>query len=195
MLMLTGSGVLLWAPLAYRRSRQDHQGPFLGTFLVLAVLVPMILFNLYSVHDYYWIAVTPAFALGVGLGVEWIALHWTRRWAKRAGVALAGAWIATIIGLSSSWTIIYGRPGDEQKAMQIADFIKEHSSPDDWVVLRGWGWNPAFFYYAHRRGLAVPADDTLQDTSDINLNEILRDPVFGPFITCDRAPHCTVDKP
>jgi 4-amino-4-deoxy-L-arabinose transferase-like glycosyltransferase len=191
-LMLTGSGVIVWAIVALKRARSHPQRNFLLSVLALTVAIPLILFNLYAVHDYYYVAIAPLIALAIGMGAEWLTEHRRNRWARRAIVGLAGAWIFTVIGLTSSWSIIYGTPVEQAKALQIASFVQQHSSPDNWVVLEGWGWNPAFFYYARRQGLAVPDESALQDTAEINMSEILKDPVLGPFIKCDREPHCEV---
>ena len=204
LLALTGSGVLLWAPLAVARARATSQRPFLIALLGLVAVIPLILFNLYAIHDYYWAAVAPMVAIGIGLGAEWLGIKFRRRWVKRATVALAGAWVATIIGMFPTWSIIYGTPVEEPGAMAVADFIREHSEGDDWVVLRGWGWNPAFLYYARRQGLAVPGSDPAleegefgnQDISEIDVDRILEDPIFGPFIECDHQANCFVeDRP
>jgi 4-amino-4-deoxy-L-arabinose transferase-like glycosyltransferase len=194
-LMLTGSGVLVWAILAVKRAHTHRQPAFMLCLLVLTVAIPLLLFNLYAVHDYYYVALAPLVAIAIGLGADWLAAHRRGRWARRAIVGLAGAWVFTIIGLIPSWSIIYGTPREQARALQIAEFIADHSAPDDWVVLRGWGWNPAFFYYAHRQGLAVPDESTLQDTTEIDIDQILANPVFGPFITCDRVPRCVVEQP
>jgi hypothetical protein len=107
-------------------------------------------------------------------------------------VALAGAWIATIIGLTGTWSIIYGEPVEEDRALRIADYVHDHSSPDDWIVLRGLGWNSTFMYYARRQGLAVPDAGTLQDTSVIDFDRVTADPTYGPYITCDLTASCSV---
>lgn len=201
LIALSGFGLVLWAPMAVARARAAPQAAFLLGLLCLVVVMPLLLFNLYAIHDYYWVAVAPIIALGIGLGVEWLRERWRRRrWVRRAGVALAGAWLATIVGLFPSWSIIYGTPGEEPRAMHMASFVQEHSQPDDWVVLRGWGWNSTFLYYARRQGIAVPepnlaADASViggQDLSDVDVDRILADPVFGPFIVCDLDSNCAV---
>ena len=156
LIALTGFGFAVWAPIAVSRARASGQGPFLLSLMGLVVAMPLILFNLYATHDYYWAAAAPIIALGIGLGVEWLRVRWARAWIRRLGVALAGAWVATVIGMFGSWSIIYGTPLEEPRAMQIASFVRDNSEPEDWVVLRGWGWNSTFLYYARRQGLAVP---------------------------------------
>ena len=201
LIMLTGFGIALWAPLAVARARQSGQPAFLLGMLSLVAAVPLLLFNLYAIHDYYWVAVAPMIAIGIGLGTEWLLAHRGRRWVRRAMVGLAGAWVATVIGTSASWSIIYGTPEEEGRAVAMATFIHDNSQPDDWVVLRGVGWNSTFLYYARRQGLAVPSADPnlsggefgVQDLSDIDFDSILADPVFGPFITCDLDGACRVE--
>jgi Dolichyl-phosphate-mannose-protein mannosyltransferase len=200
LLTLSGFGIALWAPIAVARARGAPQRAFLFGLLGIGALVPLVLFNLYAVHDYYWAAVAPVIALSVGLGVDWLRAHWNRPWVRRAGVGLAGAWVATLIGTFAMWSIIYGRPTQEDRAMQIAGFVRDNSAPGDWVVLRGWSWNPTFLYYARRQGLAVPepveGEGPLvagQDFSDLDLDSILSDPQLGPFIYCDRDANCFIE--
>ena len=84
--------------------------------------------------------------------------------------------------------------------MSIAFFVRDNSDPDDWVVLRGWGWNSTFLYYARRQGLAVP-EPALdggpivggQDLSEVDVDRILEDPIFGPFIHCDLDARCELE--
>lgn len=197
---LTGFGLLLWAPLAVRRANAHRNRAFLLSLLGLSLAIPLLLFNLYAIHDYYFAAIAPILALGIGLGAEWLQTRWRTRAARRAAVILAGAWVATIVGMTASWSIIYGTPGEEAGAKRISDFVRDNSQPDDWVALRGWGWNSTFLYYAGRQGIAIPEAVEGgpvvggQDLSDIDLDEILADPVFGPFITCDHQANCHVEE-
>lgn len=200
-LALTGFGLAIWAPLAVARARATRHSAFLLGLLSLAVVMPLLLFNLYAIHDYYFVAIAPIVAIGIGLGVDWLRQHWAGPWVRRAGVALGGAWVATLIGMFASWSIIYGTPGEEAKASQIAAFVRDNSDDDDWVVLRGWSWNTTFLYYARRQGFAVPEPALEggpviggQDLSDVDIDRILQDPVFGPFLHCDLAGNCTVEE-
>lgn len=190
LLMLTGFGLVAWAPLAVRRLRGAEQRPFAMALLSLTVVMPLLLFNLYAVHDYYWAAVAPPIAIGIGLGAERLASTWRSRWSRRLAVALAGAWVATIIGTFGSWSLIYRTPPEQEPALRIANFVRDRSEPDDWVLLEGWGWNSTFLYYARRQGLALPDEDTVQDTSEMDLGAIVADPTYGPHIVCDRDAQC-----
>ena len=201
-LALTGFGAFAWGPMAVGQARASTQRPFLLSMLGLSALMPLLLFNLYAIHDYYWIAVSPLLAIGIGLGTDWMRTRWRRRWIRRVGVGLAGAWVATIIGMAPSWTMIYQTPPDEARTMAMASFIREHSEPDDWVVQTGWGWDPTFLYYARRQGLAVPGSDPTegtpgfgrQDLSELDFDQILANPLLGPFIECDKLGICAANE-
>ena len=192
MLMLTGSGLVVWAPMAVLQAGRTNQSPFAAALLAVAVAMPLVMFNLYVVHDYYYAAIAPLIAIGVGLGVDWLITRRRKKWAKRTMVGLVGAWGASIIGLYGSWSIIYGTPPEEDRAMRVSTFIAEHSEADDWVVQRGMGWNPSFLYYARRQGIAVPDHDGFQDTSTIDMADVLADPRLGPEIVCNPDGECEV---
>ena len=194
MLMLTGSGLAVWGPVAVLRARAHPRAPFMLALVTTAVAPPLVLFNLYVVHDYYFAAIAPLVAIAIGLGVEWLVARRARRWAKRTMVGLAGAWLASIIGFFPTWSIIYGTPPEENRASRVATYIRDHSGPQDWVIQDGLGWNPSFLYYARRQGIAVPNHAGFQDTSVIDLDAILADPVFGPRITCGQQGRCVTES-
>jgi hypothetical protein len=198
---LSGFGFLAWGPMAVSRARAGRQTAFVLAMLSLVVLMPLVLFNLYAIHDYYWAAAAPLIALGIGLGADWLGDNFERKRVRQVAVGLGGAWVATIIGMAPTWTIVYGTPEEEPAAMGIASFIRENSAPEDWIVLDGWDWNPVFFYYADRRGLAVPGSGDArtgefgsQDLSEIDFDVITADPIYGPFIACDGAAACVVNQ-
>jgi hypothetical protein len=192
LLMLTGSGLIVWAPLAIARARTVAQPAFTIALAALIVVVPVVLFNLYAVHDYYFSAIAPVIALAIGLGADQLRRMRPSKWQRRATVGLVGAWVATIVALIPQWSIVYGTPSEEPRTMRIASFIRDHSSPGEWVIQSGLGWNPSFLYYARRRGIAVPDHEGFQDASALSLGTILADPRFGTEIRCTTAGTCEV---
>jgi len=193
LLTLTGFGLVGWAFLAVRAISGHPQRAFIAAAFLLVPIMPLVFFNLYAVHDYYWAAVAPLIALGIGIGAVWVMGRWPARWARLLTVGLAGAWLATIVGSFGTWSIIYGEPAVEQRTMRIVDFIRANSEADDWVVLDGFGWNSSFLYYARRQGFAVPDENTEQDTTNLHVDEILTDPTYGPFISCEPSGACIVE--
>jgi 4-amino-4-deoxy-L-arabinose transferase-like glycosyltransferase len=191
-LALSGSGLVVWAIFATRFANRHAQRPFLLSLLIAIALPPLILFNLYAVHEYYFVALAPLIALAIAMGAQELLTNLRSKINRRVLVGLGGAWLATLVGMSSSWSLIYGTPREEARVLQAAAYIREHSSPTDWVVVDGFGWNSTFLYYARRQGYAVPGTDNLLDPGELDLDAILADPIYGPFFTCDAAANCTV---
>jgi len=45
--------------------------------------------------------------------------------------------------------------GDPQQSLPAAQFIDDHTQPNELVALAGDDWDPSIFYYARREGLMV----------------------------------------
>jgi len=193
MLALTGSGLVVWGVAATQFAhRHPHQRGFLVGVLLSIVVPPVVLFNLYSAHDYYYAALAPPVALAIGMGAQRLLLRPRSRHRRLMLVGLIGAWLATIVGMTSTWSVIYGTPREEARLRETVRFIREHSEPDDWIVIEGLGWNSAFLYYAHRRGFADPGSENLLQPGELDTDAILSDPIYGPFFTCDSQGNCSV---
>lgn len=194
MLTLTGFGAVAWAVLAIGFARRHGQRAFLLAALGAIVVPVLVLFNLYARHEYYYAAIAPLIALAVGMGAMHVASIVSERPRRLISVGLAGAWVATLVASIGSWTVIYGTPQEEARIFETARYIRDNSSPDDWVVIDGHGWNSAFLYYARRQGYAVPGTDNLLEPGELDLDRILADPIYGPFFTCDPDGTCQVSE-
>ena len=191
-LSLTGFGVVAWGILAVRFARRHAQRAFLLLALAASVLPVLVLFNLYARHEYYYAAIAPLLALAIGMGAQEVLRIVRPHLRRDLVVGLAGAWLATLIGLGGSWTVIYGTPREEARILAAARFIRDNSTPEDWVVIEGFGWNSTFLYYARRQGYAVPGSDNLLGPGELDLETILADPIYGPFFTCSADGSCQV---
>jgi hypothetical protein len=121
-----------------------------------AAVLPVIVFlNLYFVHDYYLVGVSPAIAALIGLGAGWVWSVARRRWLVVALplVALFFAWGTLELG-RGYWLRIHGGDEDPQ-VMPLANEIRAHTRASDLVAIVGLDWSPAVLYYANRRGHMV----------------------------------------
>ena len=121
-------------------------------------------FNLYYVHDYYAIAVSPSIAALVGLGIAGLPL--VRAWLR--GLLLAGAavvWAAVWFLQMPYWTRMYDATSDPEGVLPLAAQIARETTPDQYVAIVGRDWTPEVLYYANRWGYMlsahVPADVTI----------------------------------
>jgi 4-amino-4-deoxy-L-arabinose transferase-like glycosyltransferase len=117
-----------------------------------AVLPPLVFTNLYVVHDYYAVALSPAAAAIVGLGAGWVWSIVRPRWlvALLPCAMLFLAW-GTLEHGRGYWLRIHGGYDDPQ-VMPLAAEIDAGTASEDLVATVGLDWSPAVLYYARRRG-------------------------------------------
>lgn len=122
--------------------------------LAAAALVPVVVFfNLYAVHDYYLVAISPMFALISGLAVDGL---WTeQRQAPRSRTAYI-----TVVFLLVGCSVMAGRSywnSAYSKISQIPSDLAAVSNQGQYAFASFGGWNSALLYYADRRGMMLDA--------------------------------------
>jgi hypothetical protein len=153
---LTGFAALVWLYLAVREIRHQtwsYRLPWLGLIGVIA-LAPLVLTNVYLVHDYYLAAISPAIALVVGLGGAHLLARW--RAGRAIGLVLVAAWAMAFWSLGDYVALPYSLQTNSGE-LRIARQIEAETSPDRMVALITHDnfWDPSYFFYAHREGLLV----------------------------------------
>ena len=156
LMLLVAATVELW---------RAEQRRFWVGIACAAFLPPLALPNLYRFHDYYLTAVAPALAALVGLGAALVVEGIRRRRASLGASVVAGA---TAIALLAAWfdtgypywSAAYNGGGSREAAFsRLADELERVTRPSDLVAAYGLDWNPAVFYYAHRKGHMVVAEN------------------------------------
>jgi hypothetical protein len=148
-----GNPALFLLPVSALAAWRSGQRAFWLAIALAVVLPPAVFFNLYVVHDYYLVAVTPAAAALVGLGAGWI-------WSNLAGTparAIAAACAVVLVfwvldSTDSYWKAAYRE--DLGRAIPVSKPLKRATDPDELaLVASAGGWSPEYLYYARRRGL------------------------------------------
>lgn len=160
--ILPGALLLLGLPAVWRAWRRR------GTATSWAILAAILgaglavgtFFNLYAVHDYYLIAVTPPLALLAGAGLVTLAeipVPWV-------GVGARALLLAVLVVLATGrvwrwYALPYALSGYRDRTgeplLEVARQIAALTPRDGWVVVEGEDWNPRLLYWAHRRGFYV----------------------------------------
>jgi hypothetical protein len=129
-------------------------------FLLSIIAGPITFFNLFVVHDYYYLEVIPLLALCLGLIIPGILGYF---FSNRQDRALALT-VVLLVFVFFSWSFKingsnYGKilTADRNKNPQIVREIAENTNPQDMVVVLGCDWDPSILYEADRKGLAVPS--------------------------------------
>jgi len=147
--------------------------------LTLAVVSPpLIFFNLYVVHDYYYLAIM--------FGLIMLVAHLFDTSDKKLGNGLRktyGVMVLATVVLSwvslvpnTNYQDVLGMPRNNIPA--LSKIIADNSLPREESLVIGCDWDPTVLYYADRKGIASPGGvggvqevlDTLKKSS--NRNEI-----------------------
>ena len=141
---------------AIRFAVANRQLRFWAWIAMTAAGPVLVFFNLYYVHDYYAIAVSPSIAALVGLGVAGLPL--VRTWLR--GLLLAGAalvWATVWFVQMPYWTRMYDSTSDPEGVLPLAAQIARETTPDQYVAIIGRDWTPEVLYYANRWGYMLSA--------------------------------------
>jgi Dolichyl-phosphate-mannose-protein mannosyltransferase len=156
-----GGGILgiTFAPLllcAINPALRSRQVLFWLGLAGAAVLPLVILLNPYVVQDYYFVAVSPAWAAFLGLGAAWL---WDRVVDRRVLAGAAAVAVALSAVLMADYVVpIYQPLTDPFNVISTAEELTALSRPDDLVLVLGFEWAPSVHYYARRTGLAMPRE-------------------------------------
>ncbi len=181
---ILGRGWLILAVIAVVVVKR-HRAFWFGMLLV-PILAIEGFFNLYLVHDYYLIAISPALAAILALGIGTIA-DWTRikeRWLVPGLGAITLIWVGLTLGMTQSyWNPAYAELGRPASSIEIAALTE----PNEYSMVFGRDWSPHVFYYADRRGmmlreppLTIPLMASQPDLDDYRL--LWTDDPRGPSV-------------
>lgn len=194
---------VIWTVLAFAGCFWIRRRAFALAWLGGAFIGPLVFTNLYWVHDYYLIALSPMAAAGIAFGLRWLVLEW--RWVlpPLLGLVLVVAWGMAIQRSQHYWSIQFWETGGGERHLEAADYIDARSNPGDIVVVTGrGGWIPATLYYAQRWGLMVggDSDDSLARALGPLLPELRATGYTRlfhcpPYTACVAAYDLTTDPP
>jgi hypothetical protein len=154
--------------------------------IAITIVAPIAtFFNLYTVHEYYLCAVTPAIAMLLGVGLVSLARAWGAS-DKTLPIATAAAlalWAATTLWLTHPyWSLAYSHiSAANNETLATATGLAENSAPNDLVVMDGYDWSPEILYYARRRGtmLRWPEPAVLRSVAPTYRVMVTADPIHG----------------
>ncbi|MDB4474854.1 hypothetical protein N9023_07585, partial [Opitutaceae bacterium] len=124
----------------------------IGAALLAAITGPLAFANLYYVHNYYFIAVAPALAIAVGLGVVSLSrMLMSKRWGK----ILITAGLTGIICLQAHAFLNGFGHGQtlDRPLPEFGKLLREISTPRDNIAIIGREWDPLLTYTTNRKML------------------------------------------
>jgi len=147
--------------------------------MVIFLSGPLIFTNLYFVHNYYWVAVLPAFLFIVGVAFEAVEdFIRTQFKTENVRLALLRTLVAAALVIASWFSTsgkrhfdVFAKPGsiaynDEQVEVAVVT-LRRFTSKTDSIVILGDDWNPRILYFSDRRGLMVPRNMDISEISSV----------------------------
>ncbi|MCP4110679.1 MAG: hypothetical protein GY749_35005 [Desulfobacteraceae bacterium] len=136
----------------FRKYSEDGRILFLtalaGVFLPIAVF-----FNLYWVHDYYLIAVSPLLAIVAGMGVHYMCFCCIPK--RHLYLAVIAIFCAASL-YKGSWLVRSNLSDHEPHIFyKQGKAIQKCTEPNERVAAESYYWNPAVLYYAKRKGFMI----------------------------------------
>jgi hypothetical protein len=160
--LVLGGATFIWIPLGFIASLWLKHRLFTVAWLAGGFIGPLVFVNLYWIHDYYLIALSPMAAAAVGIGSVWTFRKWKWVLPPVLGIVLLVAWVTTVQRATHYWAIQFYDTHAGEHHLEAAEYIDQRSNPGDLIVMVGRGWNPATFYYAQRWGLMLEGDEQQQ---------------------------------
>ncbi len=116
-----------------------------GAFLPIAVFL-----NVYRVHDYYLIAITPFLAIFAGVGIHYLCFQ---RLQGRHLILIMLAFLCIVSFYKGSWFVrtVLSYHG-EHDYCKIGEAVQKWTLPNERVMVTDRCWNPNILYYSRRKG-------------------------------------------
>lgn len=157
-----GGGVMLCALLAgYLAVCRKRNALVLIYSSASCVLAVGTLFNLYFVHDYYFMAVSPFVCTFIGILLFEIKESvWND---GNVGKLCCGVLCAVLVGsqMKSGQQYLDGILYGSKEARILPAYVNEITDEGELIVVEGEDWSSATLYYAQRKGFMLKSPDWL----------------------------------
>lgn len=150
---------IIFGPAVYfGRSRRG--GDFVFIFALGALITIFTFFNLYWVHDYYLMAVSPSISIAAGFCCYLMLTKILnddfklKRWFYIPILIIAISLLSTGNYLKWSMEASYSDPKDQ--TLNLAKTIRDNTTENDYVIVADvFNWTPQYLYYAKRKGFML----------------------------------------
>jgi len=140
--------IALWCIYSYSRKEID----FLFSFFLSALLSVALFFNLYYVHDYYLMAISPALSICVGFGLYHLYHMLKNKHWQIIITSLIMVWslFKPLPFVKSIYSIDYNHP-----IFKFGEYIQEVTEEDEFIIVADFDWDPIFPYFARRKAFMI----------------------------------------
>ena len=120
--------------------------------LVGCSLTILILFNLYVIHDYYFIALSPFFSIITGMGLYSGVELYRKKIRKHRWIIIPIAFLILFSTMNHDWDYIRRVIYPNLSQNRMGNIVTRLTDEDDRIYIVGLDWNPTLLYSANRKG-------------------------------------------
>jgi len=121
------------------------------------------LINLYQVHDYYLIGVSPYISVLFGFGLYYVVFELTKKKLLLKCVFLLFALISFAQPHEYYKYVFYNKDSEPNFYTKIGNYIQESTGKDEYIIVQDQQWSSAQLYAANRRGFMIIGKDFIYD--------------------------------
>jgi hypothetical protein len=147
-------GLVVFPLIGLWRAVRDRAtgGAFVLTMALGAFAVVAIFFNLYHVHNYYLMSLSPAVAIAAGFGLNWVCFEWLP---YERGRLIAALLVLALLQWAAQPYFVraFTSTYDDDFIYNVGIAIADVTTPDERVIVEDHDWSPDFLYYARRKGV------------------------------------------
>jgi hypothetical protein len=150
---------LIFGPVLHFRSSRKG-GEFVAIFALGALLTVFTFFNLYWVHDYYLMAVSPSISIVAGFCCYLMLAKVLnddfklKRWFYMPILIIVVSLFST--GDYLRWSIEASYDDPRDPTLNLAKTIRDNTTENDYVIVADvFNWTPQYLYYAKRKGFML----------------------------------------
>lgn len=126
---------------------------FLCGCIASIFLTVWLLFNLYYVHDYYLIAVSPLLSIILGIWIyEVLQPLLTGGKAGLVGLSFIVSLLLFLQVETNTNYLSFINQDSTNNAVTVGLYVKEIANSDERILVEGYDWDPTLLYYAGRKG-------------------------------------------
>ena len=118
------------------------------------LITPLTFFNLYYVHEYYYIAICPLLAILEAACLYYIFCELGRK-KKIIMIVILGLSLAMVSTGFYSAVVNDYKGYNNHYYWKLSEFIRGNTGVDDRVLILDNDWNPAVQYYSGRNGATI----------------------------------------
>jgi len=143
----------LIALIPFKENREKLEILYLSAIGILVTIVTF--FNLYYVHNYYLMGISPYLAIVVGIGIYFTFKKLNTHKYTRPLILVLLIYMTVVYYNHLPYLKQSLRNNKASRLTAMGNYLQRITSDNEYIVVTDHGWSPHILYYAERKGLMI----------------------------------------